>query len=118
MSSDAKGMLEVNRDLILRAARESALPEQEGAYLVVVSAATWGRGSTGADLADLKRWQKYSGFNSSVVAVPPPEVTGCFLDPMPQPSESGSFLAAGVAFGKTHWEWWNYDGSQDLPELF
>ena len=118
MSSDAKGMLEVNRELILQAARAAL---QEGAEskdpLVVISAATWGRGNNHSRLAALKEWQRFSGYNSSVVALPPPRVAALFIDP-PQSPPANSFLAVGVGFGKTHWEWWTFDGSENLPELF
>jgi hypothetical protein len=69
-------------------------------------------------LAELKKWQRFSGFNSSVVAAPPPEVCKLFLDPLPTRTKDRTFLALGVAFGKTHWEWWNFDGSDTPPELF
>ena len=118
MSSDAKGMLEVNRDLILQAATAAlANGAKTSDPLVVISAATWGRENHHSKLATLKEWQSFSGYNSSVVATPPPEVTALFIAP-PQSPPANCFLAVGVGFGKTYWEWWTFDGSENLPELF
>ena len=110
-------MLEVNRALILEAStniRNAAQPA------VVISAATWGRGNDHSRLVELKKFQCSRGFNSSVVAAPPPEVCAQFFDleVLSQPMSEDSFLAVGVAFGKTHWEWWKYDGQENSPELF
>lgn len=110
-------MLEVNRALILEAS--SQLRKGDGPA-VVISAATWGRGNDHSRLVELKKHQYARGFNSSVVATPPLEVCAQFFDPavLAEPAGEESFLAVGVAFGKTHWEWWKYDGQENFPELF
>ena len=107
-------MLEVNRELILRSA--SAAREENG-EVVVISAATWGRGNEHSRLARLKEWQRFSGYNSSVVATPPAAIISLFLE-VPPDFPANSFLAVGVGFGKTYWEWWTFDGSENFPELF
>ena len=110
-------MLEVNRELVLQAAR--AARDEGNPSPVVITAATWGRGNLHARLARLKESQRYAGYNSSVIAVPPVEVAElfCNLQDAPRGTEPG-FLAIGVAFGKSYAEWWNFDGSETTPELF
>jgi hypothetical protein len=110
-------MLEVNRALILEA---SGKTDNVMKPAVVISAATWGRGNDHSRLVELKKFQCARGFNSSVVARPPLEVCAQFFDlaVLSQSASEDSFLAVGVAFGKTHWEWWKYDGQENAPELF
>lgn len=111
MSFDAKGMLEVNRDAVLDAAR------RHGAA-VVLSVATWGRGCKPEILVQMEPYVVGRGHNSSLVVVAPEETARSWFPSLALEPKAGDFLAVGVAYGKTHAQWWSRDGQENTLELF
>lgn len=104
---DARGMLEVNRDLLRAAARER---QQAGeSHPLVISAATWGRGCRQEVLQALEPYRREWGFNSSLVAAPPRELAARLLGrpelEAAQPPGPGCFQGLGMAYGAIHTEW-------------
>ena len=116
MSHDARGMLEVNRELL----RPAALQSSEACPLVV-SAATWGRGCRQDVLQAMEPFRHQWGYNSSLVAAPPRALAAELLK-LPdllevQPPGPGRFQALGMAYGQVHAEWLSLDETDD-GELF
>lgn len=107
MIHDARGMLEVNRELVRAAARER---QQAGdAHPLVISAATWGRGCRQELLQALEPYRREWGFNSSLVAAPPRDLAARLLGrpelAEPRPPGPGCFEGLGMAYGTIHTEW-------------
>ncbi|MBI3926469.1 MAG: hypothetical protein HY319_13090 [Armatimonadetes bacterium] len=93
-------MIEVNLELMTRAAREAVAQGNDSP--LVLSVATWGRGCRPAMLRELERYRYASGFNGSIVAVVPRERAGELLGDAgwsdPGTPGPGNFQAVGVAF--------------------
>jgi hypothetical protein len=110
MSLDAQAMLEVNRDLIFKAAKEQRQRGIEKPF--VVSVATFGRGIKQEMLQALEPYRTAFGHNQSLVAAPPLEVAVHWLKQTPPAVDQG-FAVLGYAFGKTviqEWRWDEEDG--------
>ena len=119
MSHDARGMLEVNRELLRAAARERQLAGDP--HPVVISAATWGRGCRQELLQALEPYRRDWGYNSSLVAAPPREVAARLLKlpelAYPVSPEVGRFQGVGMAYGAIHCEWMAVDEGEE-SDLF
>jgi hypothetical protein len=120
VSLDARGILEVNRLLIVRAAQDSVAAGETRPR--VVSMATWGRGCKPEVLRKLQPFNRVGGYNASLVATPDAstlrELLGPDVETELDKAAKGQFLAIGVALGETVWEWWNLDGSNESEDLF
>ena len=114
MSFDAKGLLEVNRELIVQAARQGP---------IVLSVATWGRGCKPKMLKAMEAYVCARGHNSSLILNAPADVVCDWFPSLSEPlsqvgNEPGRVLVVGVAYGKTDWQWWSSDGTENSPQLF
>jgi hypothetical protein len=117
------GLLEVNRDLILQVAQNAKSAGKSP--VVVVCAATWGRGIDPAALLALKSGAHQFGYNSSVVAAPEHANLADYLTEAAQrqltENDYGGrkFFVICRAYGKTKTDWWFYQkAEEDDVELF
>ena len=101
MSFDARDMVEVNRQLIEQAARGAGGDED----FVVVSIASWGRGVNPEILTALEPRREGLGFNGSVVARVSAKEAAEMFGYQKTAGPEDSFPVLGVAFKKTHLEW-------------
>ncbi len=121
MSNDVKGLLEVNRELILQVASEARSASREP--VVVICAATWGRGIDPDALLALKAGPHRFGYNSSVVAAPNQEALNGYLNEAAKQhlaqgaSNPGRFLVLCAAYGKTKTDWWAFQESEEDSDV-
>lgn len=121
MSNDVKGLLEVNRELILQVASEARTAGREP--VVVVCAATWGRGIDPEALLALKAGAHRFGYNSSVVAAPERGALAGYLNETAKQqldqgsANQGRFLVLCAAYGKTKTDWWAFQESEENPDV-
>ena len=99
-------MLEVNRELIFAAAKQSRQQGVESPF--VVSVATFGRGVKQELLQTLEPYRTAWGHNQSLVAVLPAELIQTLLKQQTHSVKDG-FQVVGYAFGKSVVQAWRWD---------